>query len=170
MELTMRTPAMSHPKLGTAAAIIAAAMLALPAIALAQKPTTRRQAPIEIRGQVPTPQVVTVRPRAVPAYSRQILVPRFFNHDFWPEIEQGYQFIPQRQLTGDSHLDSLGTHADWHLADSASTTGIGHLADSSSASGVRMPSTPASDSSAVTKAPRPPTGTASARHPHAQHP
>src|SRR5690242_6796505 len=52
-------------------------------------PTTsapRRQETIEIRGQVPTPQVVTVRPREMPAYSRRVLVPAFFDHDFWPSI------------------------------------------------------------------------------------
>jgi hypothetical protein len=46
----------------------------------------RRQATIEIRGQVPTPQVVTVRPRETPTYSRRVLVPAFFDHDFWPSI------------------------------------------------------------------------------------
>src|SRR5689334_24934336 len=50
----------------------------------AQQP--RRQETIEIRGQVPTPQVVTVRPREMPAYSRRVLVPAFFDHDFWPSI------------------------------------------------------------------------------------
>lgn len=60
-------------------------------VANAQQPTRkpRAQAPrstIEIRGQVPTPQVVTVRPRETPAYSRRVLVPGFFDHDFWPSI------------------------------------------------------------------------------------
>ena len=62
--------------------IVAAALIVAPAALEAQTP--RRQAPIEIRGQVPTPQVVTVRPREVPAYSRQVLVPNFYDHDFWP--------------------------------------------------------------------------------------
>ncbi len=84
----------------------------LPAIAAAQQPTRRREQPIVIRGQVPTPQVVTVRPRAVPAYSRQVLVPRFYDHDFWPEIGQGYQLVPARLLRGDMVSDSLGAHAD----------------------------------------------------------
>ena len=48
--------------------------------------TPRRQETIEIRGQVPTPQVVTVRPREAPAYSRRVLVPAFLDHDFWPSI------------------------------------------------------------------------------------
>jgi len=46
----------------------------------------RRGATIEIRGQVPTPQVVTVRPRETPAFSRRVLVPGILDHDFWPSI------------------------------------------------------------------------------------
>jgi hypothetical protein len=78
----------------------------------AQQPTRRRQAPIEIRGQVPTPQVVTVRPRALPTYSRQVLVPRFFDHDFWPDIQLGYQLVPERQINGRLIADTLHTAAD----------------------------------------------------------
>jgi hypothetical protein len=78
----------------------------------AQQPTRRRQAPIEIRGQVPTPQVVTVRPRAMPTYSRQVLVPRFFDHDFWPDIQLGYQLVPERQINGRLIGDTLHTGAD----------------------------------------------------------
>ena len=54
----------------------------------------RRQETIEIRGQVPTPQVVTVRPRETPAYSRRVLVPAFLDHDFWPSILPPLQLIP----------------------------------------------------------------------------
>ena len=54
----------------------------------------RRQETIEIRGQVPTPQVVTVRPRETPAYSRRVLVPAFFDHDFWPSILPPLQLVP----------------------------------------------------------------------------
>jgi hypothetical protein len=79
----------------------------------AQRPTRRRQPTIEIRGTVPTPQVVTVRPREVPAYSRQVLVPRFYDHDFWPEIQEGYAIMSSRMITpADSLLlaaDSVGT-------------------------------------------------------------
>jgi hypothetical protein len=89
-------------------ALVVLAAAVLPAAAGAQKPRpARRQAPIEIRGQVPTPQVVTVRPREVPAYSRQVLVPRFYDHDFWPEIQAGYQLVPKRQVTGNAVVDSL---------------------------------------------------------------
>ena len=70
--------------------------------ALAQQPpqppargqTQRRPETIEIRGQVPTPQVVTVRPREAPAYSRRVLVPAFFDRSFWPSI------LPPLQIVG----------------------------------------------------------------------
>ncbi|HET7457138.1 MAG TPA: hypothetical protein VFJ74_05765 [Gemmatimonadaceae bacterium] len=103
------------------AAVVAAAVLALalavaPASASAQqrdttrrrpspttqRPTTgRRSAPIEIRGTVPTPQVVTVRPRETPTYDRRVLVPNFYDHDFWASsILPGYQIVQRRALTG----------------------------------------------------------------------
>ena len=78
--------------------IVTAFLVAVPASLEAQTP--RRQAPIEIRGQVPTPQVVTVRPREVPAYSRQVLVPNFYDHDFWPSILPAYQIVQPRTVTG----------------------------------------------------------------------
>ena len=88
-------------------ALMAAFAVALPAIVEAQqqpqqpaKRPARRQAAIEIRGQVPTPQVVTVRPREVPQYSRQVLVPNFYDHDFWQSLLPAYQFVPQRMITG----------------------------------------------------------------------
>ncbi len=101
-----------------------ALVAALPAVAAAQQPTRRREAPIVIRGQVPTPQVVTVRPRAVPAYSRQVLVPRFYDHDFWPEIDPSYQLVPARMLRGDMASDSLGVHADSARAASVGSVGL----------------------------------------------
>ena len=54
----------------------------------------RRTETIEIRGQVPTPQVVTVRPREAPTYSRRVLVPAFLDHDFWPSILPPLQLVP----------------------------------------------------------------------------
>jgi hypothetical protein len=77
-----------------------------------RRPTRRRQPTIEIRGTVPTPQVVTVRPREVPTYSRQVLVPRFYDHDFWPEIQEGYAIMSSGMTPADSLLlaaDSVGT-------------------------------------------------------------
>ena len=85
---------------------LAVAAALVPSLAEAQRTTRRRTQPIEIRGQVPTPQVVTVRPREVPAYSRQVLVPNFYDHDFWPSILPAYQLVPQRVITGQTPGDS----------------------------------------------------------------
>ena len=96
------------------ACALALALAVGAATADAQQPTRpRRQPTIEIRGQVPTPQVVTVRPREVPAFSRQVLVPRFYDHDFWPDIQEGYDVLTNRMFAGlDSAtftVDSVGT-------------------------------------------------------------
>lgn len=93
---------MTITKAVTRATMVAAALAALSATAEAQRTTTpaRRQAAIEIRGRVPTPQVVTVRPREVPTYSRQVLVPNFYDRDFWPSITPGYQLVNQRVISG----------------------------------------------------------------------
>ncbi len=101
---------MQHAKLG----LVVAVALALPVAMQAQnkQPVKRRQQPIEIRGQVPTPQVVTVRPREVPTYSRQVLYPRFYDHDFWPSILPAYQLVTKRQVTGAVPVDSATMHAD----------------------------------------------------------
>ena len=89
------------------------AVVLVPSVAEGQRTTRRRQQPIEIRGQVPTPQVVTVRPREVPAYSRQVLVPNFYDHDFWQSILPAYQLVPQRVVTGavpgDTTARAVGT-------------------------------------------------------------
>ena len=77
-----------------------AALVLVPALSEAQTPTRRRTQTIEIRGQVPTPQVVTVRPREVPAYSRQVISPNFFDRDFWPSIVPGYLMVSRQMLTG----------------------------------------------------------------------
>jgi len=94
--------------------VLAVVVLGAAASASAQQPTRRRQLAIEIRGTVPTPQVVTVRPREVPEYSRQVLVPRFYDHDFWPDIQEGYAIMSNRLMTGlvDTlalAVDSVGT-------------------------------------------------------------
>ena len=91
------------------AALGAGAALLAPASAEAQQPTrppARRQPTIEIRGQVPTPQVVTVRPREVPVYSRQVLVPEFYDRDFWQAILPGYQMVSRRTLEGGRSADT----------------------------------------------------------------
>ena len=92
----------------TKLALIGAAALAtqlVPQAASAQR-GGRRQPTIEIRGQVPTPQVVTVRPREVPTYSRQVLVPEFYDRDFWQAILPAYQLIPRRQFEGTRPTDT----------------------------------------------------------------
>jgi hypothetical protein len=104
------------------AALTVAAAMTVCVSAQAQQPTQapvkRRQAPIEIRGQVPTPQVVTVRPREVPAYSRQVLVPNFYDHDFWPSILPGYRLVRKRQITGALPIDSVTLHTQRSMIDS----------------------------------------------------
>jgi hypothetical protein len=98
---------------GGFAVLLAALIVADSGVANAQRPTRRRQPTIEIHGTVPTPQVVTVRPREVPSYSRQVLVPRFYDHDFWPEIQEGYAMLAPRTMTPADTLmlaaDSVGT-------------------------------------------------------------
>jgi hypothetical protein len=49
---------------------------------------------IEIRGQVPTPQVVTVRPRQIPMFSREVLTPAFFDRSFWASLLIPYEIVP----------------------------------------------------------------------------
>jgi hypothetical protein len=77
------------------------AAIAVPAVASAQQQKqqpqgNKRQAAttVEIRGEVPTPQVVTVRPREIPAYSRGILVPAFYDRHFWAAILEPYRIVP----------------------------------------------------------------------------
>jgi hypothetical protein len=109
----------------TMAALTVAVAMTVSVSADAQQPTQapvrRRQAPIEIRGQVPTPQVVTVRPREVPAYSRQVLVPNFYDHDFWPSILPGYRLVRKRQITGALPIDSVTLRTQRSMIDSART-------------------------------------------------
>ena len=78
-----------------------------------QRTQPRRGETIEIRGQVPTPQVVTVRPREAPAYSRRVLVPAYFDHNFWPSILPPLQIISpasasRSDTTGRAPADSAG--------------------------------------------------------------
>ena len=70
-------------------------------------PPPKRGQAIEIRGQVPTPQVVTVRPREVPAYDRQILSPAFYNGPGTMASAGGVQLVPESQVRGTTALDTL---------------------------------------------------------------
>ena len=83
----------------TFAAVAALALVA--ASAEAQDPPRRTgNRTIEIRGQVPTPQVVTVRPREAPQFDRNVLVPDFYNRDFLGLATVGYQLVPRSTITG----------------------------------------------------------------------
>ena len=108
-------------------ALLASALIAMCAIAATasssgaqqttpQRPaprtqTPRRQETIEIRGQVPTPQVVTVRPREAPSYSRRVLVPAFFDHDFWPSILPPLEIVAPARAPRDSTMRSTADSA-----------------------------------------------------------
>lgn len=62
--------------------------------------------PIVIRAQVPTPQVITVRPRTVPEYDREVLGSEQRQRSFWGSLLPAYQLVTQRQIDGRDPLDS----------------------------------------------------------------
>jgi hypothetical protein len=70
-------------------------------------PPPKKGQAIEIRGQVPTPQVVTVRPREVPAYDRQLLAPAFYNGTGSMASSGGVQLVPESQVRGTTALDTI---------------------------------------------------------------
>ena len=70
-------------------------------------PPPKKGQAIEIRGQVPTPQVVTVRPREVPTYDRQLLAPAFDNGTGSTASPGGVQLVPESQVRGTTALDTL---------------------------------------------------------------
>jgi hypothetical protein len=94
------------------ALIAIGAGVALAPVTLQAQRTPRRQQAIEIVGQVPTPQVVTVRPREMPQYDRRVLVPTFYDHDFWQSILPGYLVVRQRTITGAVPGDSTAARRD----------------------------------------------------------
>src|SRR5688500_17575899 len=86
---------------------VAAALTLCASLDEAQQP--RRSAgsrTIEIRGQVPPPQVVTVRPREAPQFDRNVLVPDFYNPAFLGLATVGYQLVPRSTITG-SQADTV---------------------------------------------------------------
>ncbi len=83
-----------------------AAMMAV-ASAAAGRPADAQQQTIEIRGQVPTPQIVTVRPREVPEFPSQVLVPAFYDRQFWPMILPAYQIVQRREVLGGTTTDTM---------------------------------------------------------------
>jgi len=95
-----------------AAALVASAIATVAPTAAAQQPAAPPKRPpragqtIVIRGQVPTPQVVTVRPRAVPQYDpgQLGLAP---TGALGAGLTAGYQVVSQSQVSGNARLDSL---------------------------------------------------------------
>ncbi|HUF30558.1 MAG TPA: hypothetical protein VMM77_07810 [Gemmatimonadaceae bacterium] len=83
------------------------AMMVLSAAAAAARPAHAQRQTIEIRGQVPTPQIVTVRPREVAEFPAQVLVPAFYDHQFWPMILPAYQIVQRREVFGSAATDSM---------------------------------------------------------------
>jgi len=70
-------------------------------------PPPKKGQAIEIRGQVPTPQVVTVRPREVPTYDRRLLSPAFYSGTGSPASSGGVQLVPESEIRGTAPLDTL---------------------------------------------------------------
>jgi hypothetical protein len=84
-------------------------VLASRADAQQKGPPPKKGQAIEIRGQVPTPQVVTVRPREVPAYDRQLLSPAFYSGNGSAGAGEPVQLVPESQIRGTTSIDT--THA-----------------------------------------------------------
>ena len=89
--------------------LVGGAMLVSSSILNAQQkaPPPKRGQAIEIRGQVPTPQVVTVRPREVPTYDRQLLAPTFYNGTGRTASTSDLQLVPESQIRGTTALDTI---------------------------------------------------------------
>jgi hypothetical protein len=66
--------------------------------------------PIEIRGQVPTPQVVTVRPRQIPIFSHEVLTPAYFDQHFWESLAAPYEIVPDRSPAGGAPPAAWSAH------------------------------------------------------------
>ena len=61
---------------------------------------------VEIRGQAPTPQVVTVRPREVPSYKPSSLPQAVMSSGNWPAISSAYAVAPSALLAGRLPIDT----------------------------------------------------------------
>ena len=82
-------------------------MAASRASAQQKGPPPKKGQAIEIRGQVPTPQVVTVRPREVPTYDRKLLSPAFYSGTGGAASSGAVQLVPESQIRGSAVLDTL---------------------------------------------------------------
>lgn len=89
--------------------LVSGALLVAAARADAQQkgPPPKKGQAIEIRGQVPTPQVVTVRPREVPTYDRQLLTPAFYTGTGSTASTGAVQLVPESQIRGTAALDAI---------------------------------------------------------------
>jgi hypothetical protein len=89
--------------------LVSGALLVAASRAEAQQkgPPPKKGQAIEIRGQVPTPQVVTVRPREVPAYDRQLLTPAFYSGAGGTASNGAVQLVPESQIRGTAALDTI---------------------------------------------------------------
>jgi hypothetical protein len=90
----------------TPTAFAVAWMMLQPSLARAQRGTEKAGQTIVIRAQVPTPQVITVRPRKVPEYSREVLGSEQRERSFWGSLLPAYQLVTRRQISGRDPLDS----------------------------------------------------------------
>lgn len=91
---------------GAAVAVAVAWMMLQPSLARAQRGTEKAGQTIVIRAQVPTPQVITVRPRKVPEYAREVLGSEQRERSFWGSLLPAYQLVMRHQLDGRDPLDS----------------------------------------------------------------
>lgn len=71
--------------------------------------SVHRAQQIRIRGSAPTPQIVTVRPRIIPQYSRQVLSPTFFDRHFASALEAPaiVQISPNGELLPSSPSETI---------------------------------------------------------------
>lgn len=86
---------------GDAAAVALAVMLASAAAnAQATTPTRKpsaaaaRSVVVEIRAQAPTPQVITVRPRVIPAFPPEAIDEGFLDRHLWTAVRAPYVLVP----------------------------------------------------------------------------
>ena len=89
------------------------AFAASPALAQVKQQGTERAPAVVIRGQVPIPQIVTVRPREVPRYhTENMLMP---DRDFAEQIGNSYSLMPSRVIFGASYstgMDNLAIRVE----------------------------------------------------------
>lgn len=91
---------------GIAAIVIGATQAAAQQQGAPTKKPPKAGQTIVIRGQVPTPQVVTVRPREVPVYDRQVLGAENGAASFWSAAMPGYRILSRSQVTGKAPSDA----------------------------------------------------------------